>query len=1099
MSYKKKAKGKGSINLNPSSLLLNLSPEEQDSIERDREEIKDAAVDKLDDVGSQLSCCNQTTRLIVSGPSNLLKRCLVNLAIYRSNLSYNWFRGRSPTILVDRHYLKRVVLIHAFFDGMDKVTKTFWPMACISLLVYDYTQFNQSPQLRYQNHWYDIVLGLSPNNDANHGALLSHMGSDIPSELEYWAGYIAVFGSTFTMGMMNLIWRAKRFHIKAHMYGIPHLNEDNNHRIGKSKMTHHMLGYLLDDEMPDEARQPTVQQLQDMSDTGSITRRKRALNALGNIVDSFSSSNHRKRKQEAMEAERALEAVANASILNRNPLDTFSYMYAHYQLWSIGRHSSKRAHVIFHTTVTLPQLFFLYHLWRLFFMKITGFVKFKMAENSCHQDDKFWRLINEIGNYACVTCTSHLVDYPNAQSGQGCLTQSLQVQQEADTLASFLNDFSNHGPFTSLDLSHQTWWHWQASQWQSIVEQLDDYPDELFNIVNLSTPRQSTQVVPYAVIQQMSSMFRSRSIGVVDLQHQFLGDEGLAILLNALDPTRIEHLNLTDCGLTDAGMFTLADWLFANPNATDNRTTLQTLRLGHNNFTSYGLAPLFDALVDSDVTDLDLSGNLLSPQSLSIISDTIDLTSLVRINLSDNDLSQANITQLGQALVKARQLDALLMNHCNLGDTNVMILSPYVSNSSLIKLDWSNNQIGSMGTQALSSAIAKSGVIELSLSGNLLDDYALSILVETLNVSCIQRLNIGNNPITSPGFSKLLKQLSHSPHNISSLYVDNSIIGDFSATTPTHWLTQSRLQQLSLRNTGLSNDDMTQLSGDLPNSSLTHLWLGNNRLADTFSELAASVAISSLRFLDISQAQINTPLFNTFIALLPYSQLERIHMDNNYFSSANGVMLAQTLINPFSQETDLATMPYRNRDFFRALHRTGTNTALQQLQIAHNQLDSKGIHALCLALPRTHITVNMFNVRANPWNADEIHVPGCPVNTSTLSNNHTNRFAIVKHAAHNSLEEDGIHETLSAATSSGIVLLMLMAVTATANLIKRTSIIRLASGLCGRLSGSHRSNSPTRSASSGSSRFFSNHQYPSVSIDSTQLNEADDSYILHIN
>jgi Ran GTPase-activating protein (RanGAP) involved in mRNA processing and transport len=1027
---------------------------------------------------------NRVTRFIASGPNNLLKRWIISVALSRvtvenhdrqGKLVYQWFRGHSPTTVVPRDYLKRVVLINAFFDGMDWVTKTIWPITCISLLAYDYSNYH-SPQLRYQNHWQDIMLGTSPNNEVEHGALLSHLGSDIPAESDYWSGYIALFGSMGTMAIINFLWRAARFHVEDdnndNNQNNLGLNQNNNHRWGRSVMTHHMLRYLWDHDISQSAIENTIEELADMSKNGSIIRRGRALHALASIVDSFGSSSSSNKIDKARGAKEKLLDVAKSDTLNRHPLSVFSYVYAHYQLWRIGHHRSKRAHAIFYTTVVVPQVFFLYHLWRLFLQKIIGFSEFKRAAKACQQDGQFWRLIDQIGNYDCLTCDTPLVDYPNAQSGQGCLTQSLHVPQHPETVESMLDDYADHGPFTSLDLSRQHWWSWSSTQWQQIANQLSNYPDQLFQVMNLSTAVRNNHVIPMTVLKKINAILEKREVGVLDLNNQWLGDAGVGILLNGLDPEDIQHLNLSGCGLTDVGIVIVSDWLTNNDTMSDPQ--LQTLQLANNNFTAYGIEVLFQSLINTRVSQLDLKNNLISHDGVSIISTYLDLTELTQLDLSHTDFSQANITEFGQAL-QVSSLQVLRMQHCNLGDINAMRLASYLNESVMLTLDWSNNEIGYQGIAILSDILPNSLLTHLYLSKNQIDDAALGLLTQTLNASSVELLAISNNPITYEGFSQLLQYLSNNTHVLSSLYVDNTNIGGFSTRASNNWLVHSQVQQLSLRNTGLTVDDLTQLSTSLSNSTLTHLWLSQNRLVDNFLELTTHLVQSPVRVLDISQTQITSELFQPFITGLPNSQLESVNLENNYLSNDNGILLAQTLVTALPQQNALGGMSYNNRDFFRALHKTLPNTQLRELQLAHNALDDEAVHALCLALPQTIISIKNFDVSDNFWTFDAIDVLGCPINQSTSVKN--GRLLLEDTNQNDSVNNNQASITLL--TSPLFILFMLMATTSVLTLVARTSVGKVASSVfnCRRHRFFNRTSTSPRTSIARSDEDESRHDY----------------------
>ncbi|KAH9258636.1 hypothetical protein BASA81_003138 [Batrachochytrium salamandrivorans] len=96
-----------------------------------------------------------------------------------------------------------------------------------------------------------------------------------------------------------------------------------------------------------------------------------------------------------------------------------------------------------------------------------------------------------------------------------------------------------------------------------------------------------------------TSRLRELSLGLnVDI-----GDDGLRSLCNVLDKSKLESLDVTGCGVTDAGVIPLAIAMNACP-------CLREIRLNDNDITDGGALLLGQALKQSTVvTVLDLEGN----------------------------------------------------------------------------------------------------------------------------------------------------------------------------------------------------------------------------------------------------------------------------------------------------------------------------------------------------------------------------------------------------------------------------------------------------------------------------------------------------------
>lgn len=87
--------------------------------------------------------------------------------------------------------------IHAWFDGVEAITRTLWPPAFWGMFVYDVYHYLKNSNYLYQMTLQNLLLGLPENYDYQNSALSINLGGDIASvdRLEYWPWAILLAGA----------------------------------------------------------------------------------------------------------------------------------------------------------------------------------------------------------------------------------------------------------------------------------------------------------------------------------------------------------------------------------------------------------------------------------------------------------------------------------------------------------------------------------------------------------------------------------------------------------------------------------------------------------------------------------------------------------------------------------------------------------------------------------------------------------------------------------------------------------------------------------------------------------------------------------------
>ena len=190
------------------------------------------------------------------------------------------------------------------------------------------------------------------------------------------------------------------------------------------------------------------------------------------------------------------------------------------------------------------------------------------------------------------------------------------------------------------------------------------------------------------------------SVTRLNLSFNHLGDAGIKHLVGILSkPHQIEHLDLTNCAITNEGVHALCDVLCENPllyslNLRTDIPVSKTAIILHPNTFSSEATPSLCKLIENSVT-------------------------LTHLSLSGCKLTAVDLSTLAESLKKNKQLEGLILAETEVTDEVAKVLAAmlYV-NTSLLELSVRSTKITDSGAKALADAIAHKEMFELSLVCN---------------------------------------------------------------------------------------------------------------------------------------------------------------------------------------------------------------------------------------------------------------------------------------------------------------------------------------------------------------------------------------------
>lgn len=228
----------------------------------------------------------------------------------------------------------------------------------------------------------------------------------------------------------------------------------------------------------------------------------------------------------------------------------------------------------------------------------------------------------------------------------------------------------------------------------------------------------------------------NKILSMINIADNSIGNEGLKIMLNNVDPTQsnIVYLNLSNNDLSQGCIDVLSNLL--------KSSNLFEIRLSENKLTdnsAYDLGYYFYRGF-CHLAKLDMSCNNLTSNGASMLFQALKLNPyLTHLNLENNDLRKNDKFHKITNLLRANKImKNLNLSKCKLNEDDAeSIAEGLAHNKALVHINLSHNNIGTKGAGMIFSSLTneKSALKSIDLSQNNIEDEAISVLCKTLSVN----------------------------------------------------------------------------------------------------------------------------------------------------------------------------------------------------------------------------------------------------------------------------------------------------------------------------------------------------------------------------
>jgi hypothetical protein len=407
----------------------------------------------------------------------------------------------SKNEITEQYRLNRQAAIMRFFEGTSAITQ-FWPLFFFSAFGYDLFNYIQAPQNRYALGLDDLLLGFSKND--RYDSLSINMGGDLYTQLNFWP-FAFFYGSAFLLGLVNsfIRWLNPRYYdslipesdrslkekIRDDFFGsFPNLSPVSrslaairfkliwkNHpdyRYQEATVNMRINENRSEDEQ-------YLHEIQQMAEKGSFFVKWQAVCVLADII-------YYQNPQVDKIAADSLAILKGRVVGNKFIKDPISFVLAQFKLFSIGHSQYPLTPVLCYAVVIPLLLLSQWRFWVLLFSKFKKIIEYQYAKNNCEEENKIYRLVDEIGNYLCTYCNYPYIDYRRSNLPEACLNALLSFEQDPQKLLNELDILKAYGPYETIDFSFRQWFDFSIKNWQAIWKILQSNPFNTATILNLS-------------------------------------------------------------------------------------------------------------------------------------------------------------------------------------------------------------------------------------------------------------------------------------------------------------------------------------------------------------------------------------------------------------------------------------------------------------------------------------------------------------------------------------------------------------------------------------------------------------------------------------
>ena len=447
----------------------------------------------------------------------------------------------------------------------------------------------------------------------------------------------------------------------------------------------------------------------------------------------------------------------------------------------------------------------------------------------------------------------------------------------------------------------------------------------------------------------------------LNIAHNMINDEATKCILDILSTNsklkelKLNHNNLvisdlTKCSFTNLQEVDLSCTNLQTAVSIDglNVVSLRKCNISGNCITASEANRIANFLSKNDeLKQIDLSCNNLQELGTRYILNSIRITNLTKLNISNNQIS-CDLKHIAGVLTLATKLEELDLSYNKLSTDHIKHFLYETKNifANLIKLNVSGNVISDGAAEALADALSENTKLkELDLSINNLRAEGISKIFNGLRISTLLKLNISHNNVTDKAADDIANFISRNT-KLENLNVSHSNLHDNDAKKILE-VNLSKLTTFNISQNSITSEIMDDIAEFLSYSTKIQIFdlsfndVQDLRYTNIFKVLQNIASLTSLKFSDCNvtnkaAGKLATVLFhNTLLQKLDLSftsltasSVIKIFKKMIFISNLTALNISHNMITDEAAE-NIATILSRNNN-------------LELLNLSNNYLRSNG-------------------------------------------------------------------------------------------------------------------------------------------------------------
>lgn len=386
----------------------------------------------------------------------------------------------------------------------------------------------------------------------------------------------------------------------------------------------------------------------------------------------------------------------------------------------------------------------------------------------------------------------------------------------------------------------------------------------------------------------------------LDLGKNNITSVGIKILMENISLNySLCHLYLSNNKeIGQIGINSISNYLSANK-------ILQTLDLSSCGITDNMFETLKDGVCRSNISNLNLSYNSITSESISCINKIMVCNSLIVLNLSNNIIIPTVSNPLCLEISKLKKLN---LNANSMNDNGAIVIAKHLNGSHINELYLARNEINNVGWEELGNNIPNSELRSINLSYNKVEEtsflvfinkIALSKKIDKLNLSScdikkngakeislilknnfiLRKLNLKNNKINELGLIEICNSIKFNNH-LKSINLSNQIMSKNVVIALSECI--ANLHEIYINDCDIKDLGLKLLNSSLLKCNNLFISIEGNKLNGNSVNIIQNILFSNQKInMQISRNSLTPELkwFNTFCSHL--GRTSKFKLSNN--------------------------------------------------------------------------------------------------------------------------------------------------------------------------------------------------------------------------